>query len=474
MKVPLHLTTVCLSFLFATLAIARAASIPPKIYGVNLGSWLLIEPWMLPQEWLDMGGQSCSDCSKCIATEFAFAQAYPNTVDATFNKHWTTWFNQTDVDQLVAAGLNTVRIPLGYWIVESLVDRRTEYFPKGGIHQLQRGLRQLRNAGITVILDHHALPGAQAENQMFAGRCTSSPQFYTPSNYHRALVWSGVMTALSHVDPAFETVASLHAVNEPIMDASKTPGYGTFQKNFVQIVRAVEIALGISVDQSYEDSKPPGVRSAHNVTEALNAMSGATNSFSGEVIQVLKDMIPIISGVAVQLSVNMEFNQHGLREQLKNRTPLVTNFMDISWQHNNPANPADAAIGPQTYDNHLYYSFGGVADPNEEAYLSHLCNLDRIEKDAALGNTPLWFGEWSLSTQFSATDAFLHKWADAQKLQYSKGAGWIFWNFKIEISARAGNTARQWSYMEGLRRGYFTLDPSKLHDPHVCDPYVRK
>ena len=31
-------------------------------------------------------------------------------------------------------------------------------------------------------------------------------------------------------------------------------------------------------------------------------------------------------------------------------------FMDVSWQYNNPSNPADAAIGPQAYDNHLYYS----------------------------------------------------------------------------------------------------------------------
>jgi hypothetical protein len=29
--------------------------------------------------------------------------------------------------------------------------------------------------------------------------------------------------------------------------------------------------------------------------------------------------------------------------------------MDVNWQYNNPANPADAAIGPQVYDNHLYY-----------------------------------------------------------------------------------------------------------------------
>lgn len=48
----------------------------------------------------------------------------------------------------------------------------------------------------------------------------------TPENYHRALIWSAVMTAFSHLDPDFESVFSIEAVNEPIMDATKTPGYG--------------------------------------------------------------------------------------------------------------------------------------------------------------------------------------------------------------------------------------------------------
>jgi hypothetical protein len=33
------------------------------------------------------------------------------------------------------------------------------------------GLDMLRKAGIQVILDHHALPGAQSVDQMFAGKC---------------------------------------------------------------------------------------------------------------------------------------------------------------------------------------------------------------------------------------------------------------------------------------------------------------
>ena len=52
-------------------------------------------------------------------------------------------------------------------------------------------------------------------------------------------------------------------------------------------------------------------------------------------------------------------------------------------------------------------------------------DLQRVQNDAKLNNSPLWFGEWGLPTQFDATDEFLFKWADAQKLAYSQGAGWI-------------------------------------------------
>ncbi|KAL1737970.1 glycoside hydrolase superfamily, partial [Schizophyllum fasciatum] len=187
-----------LSFFTAFLALGHVrASVRDgkNVYGVNLGSWLVLEPWMLPQEWLDMGGQNCSDCSQCIRSEFTFVKAYPDTADQILDEHWTTWFSQEDVNELVRLGINTVRIPvgynlspygasptqtfqLGYWIIEDLVDRETEFYPRGGLRQLRRGLSQLRDAGIDVILDHHALPGVQSPNQMFTGNCTTNVQFY--------------------------------------------------------------------------------------------------------------------------------------------------------------------------------------------------------------------------------------------------------------------------------------------------------
>lgn len=76
---------------------------------------------------------------------------------------------------------------LGYWIVEPLVNRTSEFYPRGGINYLvsdsciclivvihhlsqQSRLKMLKKAGIQAILDHHALPGVQTAEQQFTGQ----------------------------------------------------------------------------------------------------------------------------------------------------------------------------------------------------------------------------------------------------------------------------------------------------------------
>jgi hypothetical protein len=440
---------------------APPSNFPSKIYGVNLGSWLVLEPWMLPNEWVTMGGEQCDDCLTCISTEFALAATYPDDVDERFAVHWSTWFTQDDVNNLQDAGINAVRIPLGYWIVEPLVNRVIEHYPRGGIKYLANGLDMLREAGIQVILDHHALPGVQSANQSFAGNCTLTPQFYTDYNYGRTLVWTAVMTFISHLHPQFGSVFSIEATNEPTMNATQTPGFGDFQKNFVRTVRAVEWLIGVDVPGC---PALEGTPNAKNLYERL-AQACATDTlglFTPPVTEALNTSFHTLRYIARELEWKIDFTA------CQERQPITTNFMDILWQDDDPPNPSDAAIGPQAYDHHLYYSFGGVAAANPEAYLQNLCNRNDTQQDVVDGNAPVWYGEFSLATEFNATDEFLCKWADAQKLIYSQNAGWLFWSFKLEST---NPLARQWSYFEGLERGYLTQDPSQLHDPDVCVPY---
>ncbi|KAI6160413.1 glycoside hydrolase family 5 protein [Pisolithus thermaeus] len=428
-----------------------------KIYGVNLGSWLLLEPWMLPQGWTDMGGQICADCSQCIESEFAFAMAYPDTVDQTFAKHWDSWFTQSDLQDLKNAGINTLRIPLGYWIVEALVERPAENYPRGGLDYLRRGLGWVRDSGMHVILDHHALPGVQTPDLEFTGQ-------YTPHNYHRALVWTAVMTTLSHLDPQFSSVFAIEAVNEPIRDASQTPGYGDFQKNFVKTVRAIEALLGIQVT-GYNPNLPVSLPTTNFTATLQQACS--LSLFDADVVDALLDAIPILSGIGLQYGFTDTLTSEPFNS---GRSPLVTNFMDISWQYDNPPNPANAAIGPQGYDNHLYYS------GNKCMFIINLSDLQRIQNDTVLGDSPLWFGEWGLATQCDASDSFLKQWGDAQKWAYGQSAGWIYWNFKAEISnlTNGRELARQWSYLEALNMDLLPQNAASYYDDNVCQPYINE
>lgn len=75
---------------------------------------------------------------------------------------------QSDVDEIVCLGLNTVRIPVGWWIIEELKDSN-DYFPTGQMAHLKRGLKMLKDAGIHVMLDLHANPGVQSVQQQFTG-----------------------------------------------------------------------------------------------------------------------------------------------------------------------------------------------------------------------------------------------------------------------------------------------------------------
>lgn len=79
---------------------------------------------MLPKEWVRMGGETCFEtgsCADCAASEFALVKKIgQERADEVFREHWETWFSDSDVRDIVDAGLNTVRIPVSAcWIVPS-------------------------------------------------------------------------------------------------------------------------------------------------------------------------------------------------------------------------------------------------------------------------------------------------------------------------------------------------------------------
>ena len=155
-----------LPLLAATAHAWLPATLP--IRGVNLGSQFIIEPWMANDAWTSMGCGGTNDEWKCVE---AIGQ---EAADAAFASHWDTWTTEEDIKQIASYGLNTIRVPVGFWLKEDLV-YGDEHYPKGGLEYLDRLVGWARDAGLYVIMDLHGGPGSQYPNQQFTGHVRRTP-----------------------------------------------------------------------------------------------------------------------------------------------------------------------------------------------------------------------------------------------------------------------------------------------------------
>ena len=128
---------------------------PTALRGVNIGHWLVIEPWM--------------DDGKLMIGKFKSApdQWTFDTLDtdgSAIKQHWDTWFTRGDVQRLKNYGFNALRIPIGYW---SFNNENTPY-RKGAIEYMDQAIGWARDIGMKVMIDCHGSPGSQ-NGQMHSG-----------------------------------------------------------------------------------------------------------------------------------------------------------------------------------------------------------------------------------------------------------------------------------------------------------------
>ena len=139
-----------------------------KIRGVNLGSLFVFEPWMASSEWNRIGCGSYASEFDCVS---GLGQTAANTA---FQDHWTNWITQTDIQNIASLGLNTIRVPVGYWMREDIVYSDSEHFPQGGFDALARLCGWAKAAGLYVIIDMHGAPGAQVAGNPDTGQVSPS------------------------------------------------------------------------------------------------------------------------------------------------------------------------------------------------------------------------------------------------------------------------------------------------------------
>lgn len=82
------------------------------------------------------------------------AHIYPWQV---LEEHWDTWITEDDFKRMADYGLNTVRIPIPYWVYNVTEDE--PYITQKQIPYIQKALNWSSLYGMDVMMDLHALPG---------------------------------------------------------------------------------------------------------------------------------------------------------------------------------------------------------------------------------------------------------------------------------------------------------------------------
>ncbi len=128
-----------------------------RLRGVNLGSWLLLEKWMVPSVFA--GLRANDETTWCVELG---TEAAPR-----LRRHWTSFVTRDDFAWLAAVGINAVRIPFGHWILGPPYPWHPSYgtdpypFVEGGIEILDHAMDWAGETGLKVLLDLHAAAGCQ-------------------------------------------------------------------------------------------------------------------------------------------------------------------------------------------------------------------------------------------------------------------------------------------------------------------------
>ena len=122
--------------------------------GVNLGGWLLHEPWMSP-----MDGSGLHDHYSALETlDRRFGREVRDSLVDTFEDHYIT---EWDLDFIAAEGFNVIRLPFWYRTLQE----EDGTWRKDAFERIDWLVREAGKRRIYTVLDLHGVPGGQSDGE---------------------------------------------------------------------------------------------------------------------------------------------------------------------------------------------------------------------------------------------------------------------------------------------------------------------
>ncbi|KAJ3822386.1 glycoside hydrolase family 5 protein [Lentinula raphanica] len=176
--------------------------------GVNLGGWLVTEPFIVPSLYEKYVNNSQNIT---VQDEWTLSLAMGSNLASEMENHYKTFITEQDFAEIAAAGLNWVRIPIGFWAIEAIND---EPFLVGtSWTYFLKAIQWARKYGIRIYLDLHALPGSQ-NGWVRLFHCNEYNGVMGIANAQRTLTYLRILVEFISQDQYRDVVPILGIVNE--------------------------------------------------------------------------------------------------------------------------------------------------------------------------------------------------------------------------------------------------------------------
>ncbi|EPQ60446.1 glycoside hydrolase [Gloeophyllum trabeum ATCC 11539] len=386
-----------------------------KVRGVNLGGWLVLEPWITPSLFDQTGNDAIID-------EWTFGQYQDyNTAHSALVNHWNSWITEEDFVQIAAAGLNHVRVPIGYWAFEV---GPGEPYIQGQLPYLQRAATWAGNHGLKMIVDLHGAPGSQN------GFDNSGQKMDFPHWHSNGTNVARTNAIIKRIADMFKDNANVVTTIAPLNEPAGFDG-----QDVLDTVRQYWRDSYGNIRYPYGSSRESNTLVLlHDAFQPLDYWNGFLTAPDAQGVAMDTHIYTIFS----DQEESMSESQH-ISTVCGKQSSLSSFDLWVIVGEWTPAN-TDCA---------KYLNGRGVGARYDGSYPGSPC----------VGSCN---GKTGAASSFSSSyKTFLRKFWEAQVISYEKGSGWIQWTWKAE-------NADEWSYQAGLANGWIPRDPTDLQYPNIC------
>jgi glucan 1,3-beta-glucosidase len=434
-------------------AVLVAAAFGDTIRGVNLGGWLVLEPWITPKffETANEGVPRAKDNKFVVVDEYTMRAAKDGTHDraAMLRDHWQTWVTEDILETLANAGITHLRVPVGYWYFkypeeEEPVFGRFKADHAMALDQLKKVANEwAKPRGLQILLDMHTAPGSQNGFDNSGRRGNLSVLEGNHLQEWLQAVDKMSEWAVANIDS--DVLFGIEVLNEPASFASEAVWEAI--KNFIDpkgydAVRAHSSDLNVIFQTGFKSFPDEP-----NFTESKYKnvwMDQHTYFCFGEYYNAVAYEGPAKAWPWHLEAACNETKNYAISQRAKG-----------TW-----AFAGEWSLA--TTDCTIYLASG----------MNNGCNMT-LEPDCKYKGTPTQDGHDDICQYYNAPaeqmpddyKLFLATYARAQMDAFEASQGWFFWNFRTE-----DEHAPEWDYLAGLKHGWMPQNAG-IREPFCLAPH---